>query len=133
MSSATYLTKGSRVTVRVLYPGYHGSPVTTQKFGYDQFPPVANGWRTKYHVPDMAPQLLAEKERPPTYTELNLGVIHTSTYPTSIVMGGQDFTTYLPSPPHYLGSGHTWPFGSHAVGAHKMSISYANISSICIK
>jgi hypothetical protein len=29
--------------VRVLYPGYHGSPVMTQKFVYDQFPPATDG------------------------------------------------------------------------------------------
>jgi hypothetical protein len=30
------------------------------------FPPVENGWGTKYPIPDMAPTLLVEGERPPT-------------------------------------------------------------------
>jgi hypothetical protein len=50
---------------RVLYLRYHGPPVTIQKYGYDRFPPVANGWRTKHLIPDMVPPLLAEEEGPP--------------------------------------------------------------------
>jgi hypothetical protein len=30
------------------------------------FPPIANGWETKYLVLDMAPPLLVEEEGPPT-------------------------------------------------------------------
>jgi hypothetical protein len=30
------------------------------------FPPTANGWGTKYPVPDMVLSLLAEEEGPPT-------------------------------------------------------------------
>jgi hypothetical protein len=33
-----------RERVRVQYPGYHGSLVTTQNSGYDWFPSVTNGW-----------------------------------------------------------------------------------------
>jgi hypothetical protein len=55
-----------RATVGVLYPGFHGLPVTTEKSIYDQFPPVANRWETMHPIPDMAPPLLAEEERPPT-------------------------------------------------------------------
>jgi hypothetical protein len=50
----------------VMYPGYHGLSVMTQKSGYDQLPPVANGWGTMYSMPDMAPLLLVEEEEPPT-------------------------------------------------------------------
>jgi hypothetical protein len=32
---AAHSTEGSRATVGVLYPGYHGLPVIAQKFGYD--------------------------------------------------------------------------------------------------
>jgi hypothetical protein len=31
-----------------------------------RFPPVVNGWGTKYHIPDIALPLLAEEEGPPT-------------------------------------------------------------------
>jgi hypothetical protein len=53
-------------SIEVKYPGYRGSPVTVQYFGYDQFPKVANGWGTIRHVPDMAPPLQDEEEGPPT-------------------------------------------------------------------
>jgi hypothetical protein len=36
-------------------PQYHRSPITAQNFGYDQFPPVANGWGTIYPIPNKAP------------------------------------------------------------------------------
>jgi hypothetical protein len=52
--------------VRVLYPGYRGSPVMTQNSGYDRFPPAANDWETIHPVSDMAPPLQAEEEGPPT-------------------------------------------------------------------
>jgi hypothetical protein len=52
--------------VGVLYPGYHGSLVTTQKSGYNRFPPVVNDWGIKHHIPDTVPPLLAEDEGPPT-------------------------------------------------------------------
>jgi hypothetical protein len=52
--------------VRVLYPGYHGPLVTTQKSGYDQFPPATDDWRTKRPIADMVPPLLAEEEGPPS-------------------------------------------------------------------
>jgi hypothetical protein len=54
------------VLVRVLYPEYHGSPVTAQKFGYDRFPPTANGWGTTHPLPDITPPLLAKERGPPT-------------------------------------------------------------------
>jgi hypothetical protein len=41
-------------------PGYRGSPVTPQNFGYDWFPPVASSWGAKYPIPDMVPPPLAE-------------------------------------------------------------------------
>jgi hypothetical protein len=53
-------------SVGVLYPWYTGSSVTAQKFGYGRFPPAANGWKTKYHIPDMIPALLYEEEGPST-------------------------------------------------------------------
>jgi hypothetical protein len=31
-----------------------------------QFIPAANGWRTKNHIPDMPPPLIAEGKEPPT-------------------------------------------------------------------
>jgi hypothetical protein len=52
-------------------PGYHGSPVTAQKSGYDRFPPVANSWGTTHPILDMAPQLLVKEDGPPTTKELN--------------------------------------------------------------
>jgi hypothetical protein len=57
--------EGSGVTVRVLYLGYRGSPVTAQNLGYDDFPLAANGWGTLHPIPDMAPPLLAEEDGPP--------------------------------------------------------------------
>jgi hypothetical protein len=51
---------------RVLYPGYRRLSAMTQKSGYDCFPPVANGWGTKYPILDMAPPLLTEDEGSPT-------------------------------------------------------------------
>jgi hypothetical protein len=56
----------SITSVRVLYPGYHGLPITIQNSGYDQFLPTANGWGTIHPVPDMAPPLQVVKERPAT-------------------------------------------------------------------
>jgi hypothetical protein len=51
-----------------------------QKSGYNWFHREANIWETIHLVPDMAPPLLAEEEGPPTYKELNSGVIHTNTF-----------------------------------------------------
>jgi hypothetical protein len=48
----------------------------THNSGYDQFPSVANGWRTAHPILDMAPPLLTEEAGPPTYKELNSGAIH---------------------------------------------------------
>jgi hypothetical protein len=50
------------VYVGVLYPRYLGAPVMTHKSGYDQFPPVTNGWGTTHPVPDTTPPLLTEGE-----------------------------------------------------------------------
>jgi hypothetical protein len=61
---ATQSMEGSRATFVVLYRGYHGSSVMTQKSRYDRFPPRANGWGTTYPIMDMAPPLLAEEEGP---------------------------------------------------------------------
>jgi hypothetical protein len=47
--------------VGVLYPGYRGSLVTTEKSGYDRFTPAANGWRTINIVLDMTPALLTKE------------------------------------------------------------------------
>jgi hypothetical protein len=58
--------EGSGAIVEILYPGYHGSPVTAQKYGYDQFPPAAHDWGIIRHIPDMTPPLLAKEETPPT-------------------------------------------------------------------
>jgi hypothetical protein len=66
MTLATRSTEGSGATVRVMYPGYRGPPVTAQKYKCDQFPPLANGWGTKYPVSDMVPPHLAVEEGPPT-------------------------------------------------------------------
>jgi hypothetical protein len=108
--------EGSVATVEVLYPGYRRSPVTTQKSRYDQFPRVTHCWGTKHPIPDKDHPLLAEEAGPPTSKELNPGVIHTSAYPTSINMGGQDFTTCQPSPPHFPSSGYTRAPRSHTWG-----------------
>jgi hypothetical protein len=37
------------------YPGYHGSLITTQKFGYDRFPPAVYGWKTIHPISDKGP------------------------------------------------------------------------------
>jgi hypothetical protein len=87
-----------------------------QKFGYNWFPPMAHYWGIKHFVPDKTPPLFVEEEGPPTLKELNTGVTHVNTYPTSINMGGQDFTTCQLSPPHLPGSGHTRAPGCHAWG-----------------
>jgi hypothetical protein len=50
-------------------PGYHGSPVMAQKFGYAQYPLATNVWETKYFVLDMVSAILAEEEGPPTSKE----------------------------------------------------------------
>jgi hypothetical protein len=63
MSGTVLLYSGG---VRVLYLGYHVSPVTAQKFGYDRFNPAAYAWGTKHLVPNKAPPLLTEEEKPPT-------------------------------------------------------------------
>jgi hypothetical protein len=52
--------------VGVWYPGNRGSPVTSQNFEYDWFPPVAHGWRTMHDVPVIGPPLQAEGEGPST-------------------------------------------------------------------
>jgi hypothetical protein len=52
--------------VGVKYPGYRGSPVTTQNFGYDRFPPAVNDWGTIHPIPDKAPPIQAEEEGLPT-------------------------------------------------------------------
>jgi hypothetical protein len=49
-------------TIGVLYPGYRGPPVMTQKSRYDQFPSVVDNWGTKHPVSDMVPPLLAEEK-----------------------------------------------------------------------
>jgi hypothetical protein len=56
----------SGANVRVKYPGYRGSSVTTQNLGYNWFPLATNGWEpyTLYKI--KPPPLQAEKERPPT-------------------------------------------------------------------
>jgi hypothetical protein len=41
------------VCVRVLYPEYRGSPITTHKSKYDRFSPMANGWGTIHLIPYM--------------------------------------------------------------------------------
>jgi hypothetical protein len=57
--------------VKVLYPGYHGPPVTAQmNLDTAQFTPAANSWGTKYPVSDMVPALLAEGEGPPTDADI---------------------------------------------------------------
>jgi hypothetical protein len=65
MTPITRLMKGSGATIRVLYPGYRGSPVTAQEFGYDRFPPTTNDWGTMHPVPDTTPPLLCKEDRPP--------------------------------------------------------------------
>jgi hypothetical protein len=45
-----HVPKAHKNLVGVLYPGYHGSPVTTKKSGYDLFPPAANSWGTMHPV-----------------------------------------------------------------------------------
>jgi hypothetical protein len=66
MALATRAMEGTGATFEVLYPGYHGLLINAHKSGYDRLPLVANGWRTKHPVPDMAPPLLAEEEWLPT-------------------------------------------------------------------
>jgi hypothetical protein len=53
-------------TITFLYPGYHGSLVTTKKSRYDQFSLAANDWGTMHPILDMAQPLLAEDEGLPT-------------------------------------------------------------------
>jgi hypothetical protein len=48
-----------------------------QKSRYDRFPATANGWGTKYPVPDTVPPLLVVEEGPPTLKERDPGMIHT--------------------------------------------------------
>jgi hypothetical protein len=55
-----------RSIVWVLYLGFHGPPVMTQKSGYDQFPLVPNGWGTKHPISDIVPPLLAKEKGLPT-------------------------------------------------------------------
>jgi hypothetical protein len=54
--------KARGATIGVWYLGYRGPPVMTQKSRYDQFPSVADNWRTKHPVSDMVPPLLAEEK-----------------------------------------------------------------------
>jgi hypothetical protein len=56
----------SRRVVGVLYPRYHGSPITAQNSDYDRFPPAVNRWGTIHPVPNMTPSLLAKEEGSPT-------------------------------------------------------------------
>jgi hypothetical protein len=87
------------VLVWIWYPGYPWPSVTTQNFGYDQFPPVVNGWGTIQPVLDMAPPLLAEEEGPPTYKELNRGAIRTISLPHYSRHGQVGFATCRPDTP----------------------------------
>jgi hypothetical protein len=57
---------GTGATVGVKYPGYRRSLVTTQNYGYDQFPPAANGWGTIHHILDKAPPLQPKGKGLPT-------------------------------------------------------------------
>jgi hypothetical protein len=41
--------------IGVKYPGYRGSPVTAQNYGYDMFPLAANGWGIMHPVPKNDP------------------------------------------------------------------------------
>jgi hypothetical protein len=68
--------------VRVWYPRYHSSPVTTQNSRYDSCSPAAHGWRTLHCIPKIAPSLQSEGVRPPTKKELISVVIHTFTLPS---------------------------------------------------
>jgi hypothetical protein len=106
------------------YPGYRG-PCTPgivgcrlQPKNWDTTGSLQHHTARKPNTPYWikAPPLLAEAEGLPTLKELNSGVIHVSTYPTSIYMGGPDFTTCQPSPPNLPGSGHTRAPESHARG-----------------
>jgi hypothetical protein len=63
------------------YTPYCGSLITAHKSGYDQFPPMTNGWGTKYLVSDMVPPLLVEEEGLLTETELDSGIIRTGPPP----------------------------------------------------
>jgi dethiobiotin synthetase len=70
-----------RVLVRVLYPGYHGSPVTTQNFdliGSLQWETAEEPY-TLYQ--EMAPPLRAEGEGPPIENELISLTNHAITSP----------------------------------------------------
>jgi hypothetical protein len=65
----SYITMGTDAgfgSVSVKYPGYYGPSVMAQIFGYNRFPPAANGWGTIHPVLNMTPPLLAEEEGPPT-------------------------------------------------------------------
>jgi hypothetical protein len=62
IDSGHLLNGGLRGTIRVKYPGYHGSSIMAQNSRYDRFPPVANSWGTIHPVPHRAPPLQAEEE-----------------------------------------------------------------------
>jgi hypothetical protein len=51
------------IFVRVLYPEYHGPLVMAQQIWIQ--PSVANGWGTKYSIPEIVPPQLT-KGGPPT-------------------------------------------------------------------
>jgi hypothetical protein len=60
-----YILDMIELLVRILYPVYRRPMVMAQDFGYDWFPPTANGWGTMHPIPDIAPPLQTEEEGPP--------------------------------------------------------------------
>jgi hypothetical protein len=58
--------EGLGATIGVMYLGYRWSPVMTQNFWHDRFPPVASGWGTIQLILDMALPLQGEEGGPPT-------------------------------------------------------------------
>jgi hypothetical protein len=80
--------------IRVLCPEYHGAGYDSTNLDMILFPPVANGWETKYPVLDMVPPLMAKGERRPTENELNLDTVHISAFIHPRWQAGRhDFTT----------------------------------------
>jgi hypothetical protein len=69
--------------------------VTAQNFGYDRFPPTANGWETTHPIPDKASPLQAEEEGATNLKRTNpRDNPHHQFHPTVLDRDGQDFTTY---------------------------------------
>jgi hypothetical protein len=69
------------MAVRVKYPRYRRPLVMAQNYGYEGFPPAANGWTIIHVVPDMAPPLQAEEDQSTSKKELFSGAIHAFTFP----------------------------------------------------